>query len=291
MEALKKIAQQNLSTTTSSVGMPPAAPAQEPYYARSASSQQISAAQQQPPPLPVTQSQPSFPFAAAPPPPVNTAMPYTYSPQVPAQGQNPVFPVTASSQPSGFPGVASVQPPVKGVDPAAAAQVQLIQILAQQGVPAEQIPAVLAALQGGFPASQPSHIAPQPPGQLPYSNSWGQDGARPDNSHERQDFGGRSPNRYNNRSRSRSPARQWGSRDSPRGRSDRGFGGYNRDTPDRTRDERSNWGTDYRQRSPPGRRGRSPTPPRFDQPVPSQKWIEHDRSLPSGHIKGMPRRK
>ncbi|KAH6656663.1 hypothetical protein BKA67DRAFT_163164 [Truncatella angustata] len=292
MEALKKIAQQNLSNAPQSNGAlasTVAAP-QDSLYGRSASAQQGGMPYQQPPPLPVTQSQPAFPFSAAlPPSAVNPAMPYAYPPQVPVPGHNPAFPVTASSQPGGFlglPGVAHAPPPVAGVDPA---QVQLIQLLAQQGVPAESIPALLAAFQNNLPTGQPGPISAPPPAQAPYSNTWGQDNSRPDASHDRRDFGGRSPNRYHNRSRSRSPARQWGARDSPRGRNDRGFGGYGRDSPSHNREDRASWGTDYRQRSPPGRRGRSPSPPHYDEPVPGQKWVEIDRSLPAGHIKVLSR--
>ncbi|KAM0815148.1 hypothetical protein AB5N19_00942 [Seiridium cardinale] len=295
MEALKKIAQQNISAAPNSNSVLSPALAQSSFYGRSSSTHQNGAAQPQPPPVPVpvAQSQPSFPYSAAPPPTVNPAMPYAYPSQAPVPAQSPAFPVTASSQLSGFPGVAPVPPPVSAMDPAAAQQVQLIQILAQQGIPAEQIPAFLAALQNKLPAGQTAPTAAAaaaaPPGQVPYSNSWGQDNSRVDGSHDRRDFGGRSPNRYHNRSRSRSPARHWESRDSPRGRNDRGFGTYGRDSPGRSRDDRPAWGTDYRQRSPPGRRGRSPTPPRYDNPMPGQKWIEFDRSLPSGSIKVLSR--
>ncbi|ETS77535.1 hypothetical protein PFICI_11409 [Pestalotiopsis fici W106-1] len=289
MEALKKIAQQNSSVAPSNSAVPALTPASDSYYVRSASAQQNGAAQQQPPPLPVTQSQPSFPFSAAPPPSVNPAMPFAYPPSAPAPAHVPAYPVTASSQPGGFPGIAAIPPPVPGVDPAAAQQVQLIQLLAQQGIPAENIPALLAAFQTNVPpVTQSAPIPAAPAGPLPYSNSWGQDQSRSDMSQNR-NYGGRSPNRYQNRSRSRSPTRHWGSRDSPRGRSDRGHGGYGRDSPAHGRDDRSGWGGDYRQRSPPGRRGRSSSPQRFDQPQPGQKWVEFDRSLPSGHIKVLSR--
>lgn len=290
MEALKKIAQQNSSIAPSNNAVPALTPASDSYYVRSASAQQNGAAQQQPPPLPVTQSQPAFPFSAAPPPSVNPAMPFAYPPSAPAPAHVPAYPVTASNQPGGFPGIAAIPPPVPGVDPAAAQQVQLIQLLAQQGIPAENIPALLAAFQNNNMPSvtQPAPVSGAPGGPLPYSNSWGQDQSRSDMPQNR-NYGGRSPNRYQNRSRSRSPARHWGSRDSPRGRTDRGHGGYGRESPAQGRDDRAGWGGDYRQRSPPGRRGRSPSPNRYDQPQPGQKWIEFDRSLPSGHIKVLSR--
>jgi protein NRD1 len=280
MEALKKIAQQNITPAPSSNGLLSSAPAQDPFYA---SALQGGLAQQ--PPLPVTQSQPTFPFPAAPPP-VNPAMPYAYPQQAPVPGQNPLFPqVTASSQPSGFLGAAPAAPTMPGTQ----AQVQLIQLLAQQGVPPESIPTFLAALQSSLPAAQQPPVTAPQPGQLPYSNSWGQDASRPGESRDRHDYGGggRSPNRYHNRSRSRSP-RHWESRDSPRGR---GYGSYSRDSPAQGRDDRAGWGgaTEYRQRSPAGRRGHSPSPPQYDRPNPVQKWIEFDRTLPSGHIKVLSR--
>lgn len=147
MEALKKIAQQNSSIAPSNNAVPALTPASDSYYVRSVSAQQNGAAQQQPPPLPVIQSQPAFPFSAAPPPSVNPAMPFAYPPSAPAPAHVPAYPVTASNQPGGFPGIAAIPPPVPGVDPAAAQQVQLIQLLAQQGIPAENIPALLAAFQ------------------------------------------------------------------------------------------------------------------------------------------------
>ncbi|KAK6197154.1 medium-chain fatty acid-CoA ligase faa2 [Pestalotiopsis sp. IQ-011] len=289
MEALKKIAQQNISVAPSNSAVPALTPASDSFYVqRSTSAQQNGAlAPQQPPPLPVTQSQPAFPFSAAPPPPVNAAMPFAYPPSGPAPGHVPAFPVTASSQPAGFPGMPAMPampPQVPGVDPAAAQQVQLIQLLAQQGIPPENIPALLAAFQSNNPVTQTAPVPAVPAGPLPFSNAWGHDQQRPDASQNR-NFGGRSPNRYQNRSRSRSPARHWGSRDSPRGRNER----YGRDSPAHGRDDRSGWGGDYRQRSPPGRRGRSRSPNRFDQPQPGQKWVEFDRALPPGHIKVLSR--
>ncbi|KAI0137347.1 hypothetical protein BJ170DRAFT_56573 [Xylariales sp. AK1849] len=295
MEALKKIAQQNTTAASNSNGMAAHAPAPAPAADRSYNvlMPQNGAAPQQPT-LPVTQSQPAFPFAAAPPP-VNSAMPYAYPPQVPAQGHPSAFPVTTSSQAGSFPGAAPVAPqPAAGVDSTMAQQVQLIQLLLQQGIPHEKIPTLLAAMQGGS-SGVPSSSVPIPqPGQIPYSNSWGQDGSRPDESRDRHDFNSRSPNRFRNRSRSRSPARHWESRDSPRGR-DRGYGSFGRDSPGRSRvkpedHDRPSWGSDYRQRSPPGRRVRSPSPPpQYNGPNPGQKWVEYDRTIPAGHIKVLSR--
>jgi protein NRD1 len=46
-------------------------------------------------------------------------------------------------------------------------------------------------------------------------------------------------------------------------------------------------GGDYRQRSPPGRRGRSPSPSGNLPPV--ERYIEFDSSLPSGTIRVLSR--
>lgn len=57
---------------------------------------------------------------------------------------------------------------------------------------------------------------------------------------------------------------------------------YGHESPNRGRhDDRR--GGDYRQRSPHGRRGRSPSPPHDHSQ--GEKWIEYDPTLPSGHIK------
>lgn len=243
-------------------------------------------------PLPVTQSQPAYPYSAAMPPVNPAAIPYTYPGQMPVPGQVPVAPVTASSQPGVFPGAAAMASPMPGMDPAVAQQVQLIKLLVDQGIPADKIPALLSTMQSSFPSmvgvGGAAPMAAQ--GQMPYGGAWPQqDASRPDESRDRYGYGGgngaggvRSPNRFQ-RSRSRSP-RRWDARDSPRGRNDRGFAGFGHDSPARGfEDDRRGRGADYRQRSPP-RRGQSPQPP-YDRD-PNVKWVEYDRSIPSGHIRG-----
>ncbi|ORY64051.1 uncharacterized protein BCR38DRAFT_205502 [Pseudomassariella vexata] len=288
MEALANIARQNITAPTSSAALP----ARDNAY--SIANPQNDPAHQQQQPMPVSQSQPGYSYPAAPAP-VNApalvpAMPYAYPLQVSVPAQAPTMPVTASSQANGF--------PAAGVDPGFAQQVQLIKLLLDQGIPQAQIPALLATMQAATPASAPpiaAHSLVPPQNQNPYGGSaWGQGPSRPDESRDRQDLHNsvRSPNRYRTRSRSRSPPRHWDSRDSSHRRNDRGpgLGHFSHDSPGRGRmDEQDRRGRpDYRQRSPPGRRGRSPSP-RYDRPVPGQKWIDFDRSIGSGNIKVLSR--
>ncbi|KAH8677441.1 hypothetical protein BX600DRAFT_127408 [Xylariales sp. PMI_506] len=290
MEVLKKIAQQNVTAAPSNHAVPVPASAPPPSNPYSVPLPPNTSVQQ--PPLPVTQSQPTYPFSA--PPPVNPAMPYGYPSQAPVQGQAAPFAMPASSQPPiGFPGAGAIPGAAPGMDPAVAQQFQLIQLLAQQGIPAEQIPTIIATLQNGVGAgANPAAPLPQA-GQNPYSNAWAQDGSRPGESRDQRDYNSRSPNRYHERSRSRSPPRHWESRenrDSPRGRSDRaGYGSYGRDSPGRGRDDRAGWNSEYRQRSPPGRQRVSQSPPGYDQMQPGEKWVEYDKTLPAGQIKVLSR--
>ncbi|KAG5935424.1 hypothetical protein E4U53_000429 [Claviceps sorghi] len=164
-------------------------------------------------------------------------------------------------------------------------QILLIKALADQGVPFDKIPALIqsmtnssnaASMTAPSPAFQPpvpaaqgtfSTVIQQPWGHAAPESGEGRDRAYQDDM--------RSP-RYNGRSRSRSPDRGWGSRDSPRGGRDRGGHG-------RISSPNGRGGGDYRQRSPPSRRGRSPTP---DSGLPHvERWVEYDSSLPSGTIK------
>ncbi|OAR02397.1 hypothetical protein LLEC1_02529 [Akanthomyces lecanii] len=85
-----------------------------------------------------------------------------------------------------------------------------------------------------------------------------------------------------NRSRSRSPDR-WGQRGSPRGARD--FGGHNSPPRGRHDDRDRNGrrgGNDFRQRSPPGRRGRSPSPGNLPH---VERWVEYDKTLPPNSIR------
>ncbi|KAI1179654.1 hypothetical protein F4777DRAFT_441005 [Nemania sp. FL0916] len=292
MEALANIARQNITAAPASISVPAAA---SPFNIPSA---QLGAVMQQAG-LQTTQSQTPTPahahFQAAAPP-VNVAtLPYPYASQAGAQApiQSQAFapPVTASNQTPGFSGITpgAQSAATGGVDPNVQQQVMLIKLLSDQGVPLDKIPLIIAGIQNGGVAAgagAPSAATPsmpsQPhvqPGQQPYGNSWGQESFRPDDSRDRSFNQVRSPPRYHDRSRSRSPARHWDQRG-------RDYGGFRSDSPGE-RDRRGR-GSDYRQRSPPGRRGRSPTPPQ-DFPRPGAKWVEIDRSLPAGHIKVLSR--
>ncbi|KAL7623964.1 hypothetical protein AAE478_005521 [Parahypoxylon ruwenzoriense] len=297
MEALANIARQNVTAAPVENNIPATA---TPYGIPAA---QTSAVQQQAA-LPISQSQTSSIPYSAPHQPVNLpGMPYPFPQTGPVTAQTPAPPVTGNMQTPGFPGVApgvvpgvapgaASAPSVPGMDPAVQQQVMLIKLLADQGVPFDKIPAIIAGMQGSsaaLPGAAPgAAAAPAPPvGQLPYAaGSWGQGGFHPDESRDHDFQAVRSPNRYHNRSRSRSPPRHWDTRDSPRGRE---YGGYGRNSPGLGRmDDRGRArGADYRQRSP-GRRGRSPTPP-HGFPQPTTKWVDFDRTIPQGHIKVLSR--
>lgn len=284
MEALANIARQNTSVPPSNNGFP------MPDHSYSAPAPQSVQAPQLS--LPLTQGQsPAYPYSAAQPPVNPSVMPFAYPPQSTLPGQVPTVPVTASSQPNGFTGAPAnpMAPPMAGLDPAFAQQVQLIKLLMDQGISHDKIPALLATMQGGLQSMPPAGgMAAAPSAQAPYGGvgAWPQAGPRPDESRDRFDYGARSPNRYRNRSRSRSPRRGWNNRDSPRGRNDRTFGSFGHDSPARGHmdEDRRGRAPDYRQRSPP-RRGHSPQPP-FDRD-PNVKWVDFDQSIPSGSIKGM----
>ncbi|KAG6039375.1 hypothetical protein E4U41_002765 [Claviceps citrina] len=166
-------------------------------------------------------------------------------------------------------------------------QILLIKALADQGVPFDKIPALIQSMTNNSnPASSTAPLSVfQPPvpaaqGTFPTSaqQAWGHPAPVSADGRDRsyQDEM-RSP-RYHGRSRSRSPDRGWGSRDSPRGGGGRDRGSHGRNSPPNGRG-----GSDYRQRSPPGRRVRSPTP---DDSLPHvDRWLEYDSSLPSGTIK------
>ncbi|KAI0972897.1 hypothetical protein F4678DRAFT_459754 [Xylaria arbuscula] len=293
MEALANIARQNITAPPTSISVPAAA---SPF---SIPPTQLGPVSQQPALL-TTQSQSStpapapFPAAAHP---INVPnLPYQYAPQAqaqaPIQTQPFVPPVTASNQTPGFPGAApgaAAPAAASGVDPNVQQQLMLIKVLSDQGIPMDKIPMIIAGIQnssGAVAPPAPHSMPPQPqlqPGQQPYGSVWGQDGFRTDESRDRSFNQVRSPPRYHDRSRSRSPPRHWDQRG-------RDYGGFGPDSPGSGRmDDRDRRGRgDYRQRSPPGRRGRSPTPPQ-DFPRPGAKWVEIDRSLPQGHIKVLSR--
>ena len=170
-------------------------------------------------------------------------------------------------------------------------QILIFKTLADQGIPQDQWAGIIAALNaagGLLPQAQVSTNQNQ--------NGWG---ARPEDSRDRNGYVEpiRSPSgRYRRRSRSPSPPRAWGARDSPssRRRDEPGYGDYDRgrDSPNRSHaDERARGrGSEYRQRSPRTRRGRSPTPPgNYDKAQmsrPGEKWVEYDPTIGKENIKG-----
>lgn len=232
---------------------------------------------------PIQPGVPFMPTTQASVPPVNASAlsfmtPQASAPSVPSYGgQNG----TASL----MNGMSGVPPnaPTGSTDPTAL-QVALIQQLIQKGLPADQIAAVVKALAGN---NGPASAAPPQMNQGTYpmpaagnGNGWAP--PRPD------DRDLRSPtSRARGRSRSRSPGRIW-DRDSPRGRDDRRFGDFGRNSPTRDRFDDRDRGRPYRQRSPAGRRGSSPRRAEMP-PTPDQKFLQYDPSLPQGHIRVLSR--
>lgn len=177
----------------------------------------------------------------------------------------------ANGAPGGYPSVAPQQAPPAATPPAPPAgvaapdisQVMLIKTLIDQGLQADQISAILQTMSSGqLPQAAPAY--PAAPSQ-PQDGGWGAGAQGRDYSDRRG---------YGERSRSRSPDR-WG-RDSR--------GGYDRHGPgprgsSRDRSSRS----DYRNRSPMGRRDHG-TPDHGHEK--KQKWVEYDRNMRPGCIKG-----
>lgn len=180
-------------------------------------------------------------------------------------------------------------PPVAGlpkIDPALEQQIKLLQYLAENGVPQDQWAGIIGIIaqsnvnSTAVPptmASAADHVQPPSgwngPNQEDVRNrSYQEANHNPNDSRSRR------------RSRSISPQRAWNSRD------DRGYDDFDHGQDShrggRTGDRGRGRGNDYRQRSPP-RRGRTPTPPRWDQQTgAAEKFVEYDSSIPEGHIKG-----
>ncbi|KAL4812829.1 hypothetical protein BDW67DRAFT_169411 [Aspergillus spinulosporus] len=188
------------------------------------------------------------------------------------------------------------QPPTMAPD-ALQQQLQLLQMLAAQGIPQEQWATALQILTLSNPAALSNLNSGQAPGfSLPgqNANSWG------GHTEQSRDFGDRERDRDYMRSppggyrrRSRSPG--WDRRrdvSPPRRRDSPVYGEYHGDSPGRRgADPRGRRGNDYRQRSPVGRRRRSPSPARKDPtlPPPGPKFIEWDYSIGQGNIKVLSR--
>ncbi|GLB01778.1 hypothetical protein AtubIFM57258_000188 [Aspergillus tubingensis] len=233
--------------------------------------------------------------ALVPPPPPPQTQSQNHTPNPLAAAQNPLAALLPQAT------AAPAQPTAPIGPDALQQQLQLLQLLAAQGIPQEQWATALqilslsnAAGMGGMTAGQ----APPPfnlPGQ-PVANAWG---ARPDSQsrefdrdRERdRDYMRSPPGQY--RRRSRSPG--WDRRreaSPPRRRDSPVYGEYHGDSPGRRGgDPRGRRGNEYRQRSPPGRRRRTPSPPRKDPtlPPPGPKFIEWDYSIGQGNIKVLSR--
>jgi protein NRD1 len=178
--------------------------------------------------------------------------------------QNPLAALLGQSQAAGVAGQNGAPAPDAQV------QIQLIQALAQNGVPPDQWAAALQILN----AQTANGGNGGQPGQ------WGANGAA---SRDR-DASTRSPLGQGRR-RSRSPGF-----DRRRGASPDRRRGDASGNPNPFRDERRGGG-DYRQRSPQGRRRRSPSPQKNEPglPPPGPRNIQFDRTLPPGHIKVLSR--
>ncbi|KAL2863471.1 Nrd1 complex RNA-binding subunit [Aspergillus lucknowensis] len=178
-------------------------------------------------------------------------------------------------------------------------QLQLLQLLAAQGIPQEQWGTALQILSLSNATNMPNLNPNQTTGfNLPAqsANAWSahHDTQSRDFDRDRErdrDYMRSPPGGY--RRRSRSPG--WDRRrdvSPPRRRDSPVYGEYHGDSPGRRgADPRGRRGNDYRQRSPTGRRRRSPSPPRKDPtlPPPGPKFIEWDYSIGQGNIKVLSR--
>ncbi|KAF7593166.1 hypothetical protein BBP40_011879 [Aspergillus hancockii] len=178
-------------------------------------------------------------------------------------------------------------------------QLQLLQLLAAQGIPQDQWATALQILSLSNATNMGNMNPAQAPGfPLPGQNinAWGHSDNQSrefDRDRERdRDYMRSPPGQY--RRRSRSPG-GWDRRreaSPPRRRDSPVYGEYHGDSPGRRGgDPRGRRGNDYRQRSPPGRRRRTPSPPRKDPslPPPGPKFIEWDYSIGQGNMKVLSR--
>ncbi|KFA80470.1 hypothetical protein S40288_02101 [Stachybotrys chartarum IBT 40288] len=285
LEALANIARQNTSAAPTNPGLP--APAASYTMPSTGLPQPISSS------LPIPHPQPPTSYSPIPQPVNNPSIPFSLAQLLGQTVQpNAVPPANPSNPLNAFAG-GPAAPVGGGLDSSTQQQILLIKTLADQGVPFDKIPALIQSMTGGpalggYPNPLPQAMPTQPPfGQA--QQPWGAPAPPVGDVRDRFQDAVRSP-RYQGRSRSRSPDRGWGARGSPRGGRDRLDYGHNSPArggrhDDRDRDGRR--GNDYRQRSPQGRHGRSPSSS-HDMPS-GEKWIEFDRSLPPGSIKVLSR--
>lgn len=187
---------------------------------------------------------------------LQNSMPQSTTPVNQGQNVNPLTALLAGVnnaqpvQPNPLAGMFPPQPTVPSqVGPDAQATLQLVQLMAAQGIPPDQWAAAIQVInaqgRGGLP------IPPPIPGSFPPIRE--------------------NQMRSDNRRRSRSP--------------DQGRGRNGRNSPDRNGDRRGN---DYRQRSPVRKR-RSPSPVNQGLPPPGEKHIEWDPNMPKDSIKVLSR--
>ncbi|KAK2766202.1 hypothetical protein FQN54_007718 [Arachnomyces sp. PD_36] len=231
--------------------------------------------------------------------------PHSQTPPNPLAGaqNNPLAALLSQQQPQ----QQSQQAPA--IPPDALQQVQLLQLLAAQGVPQDQWATALQILSlsngsnTGMPNLNAGAIPGYPQGAPPAapaavaSNAWGGRDL-PSRDRDRDADYMRSPQSQYRR-RSRSPG--WDRRRNespPRRRDSPVYGEYHADSPGRNRPDpreprggRRGGGHEYRQRSPPGRRRRSPTPPQKEGslPPPGPKVIEWDYNIGPANIKVLSR--
>lgn len=179
---------------------------------------------------------------------------------------------------------------------------QILQALHAQGVPQDQWATVLSVLMssGAAQAPNPNFPPQQPSWQQPNGTYAPREDASRDRNGYNNQFMRSPPGRHRNRSRSRSPA-AWDRRREvtpPRRRDSPVYGDYDGDGSGRNNNGRGNFGrsnrgnganNDYRQRSPTQdrfRRSASPRRPDSVLPPPGPKWMEFDRTMAEGTIKG-----
>ncbi|KAH8178263.1 RNA polymerase II-binding domain-containing protein [Sarocladium implicatum] len=283
LEALAALARQKTSAPPSNPAQP--APAAPSYSVPPAAITQPASSS-------VPPAQPAISYPPAPHPVNMPSLPFGLPQQMPAHA--PAAPALPPSLANAFGAVQGAPglPPQGGqaLDQNTQQQIMLIKALADQGVPFDKIPALIQTLTaaggaGAGPAPPPASAPPNPYGApahqpwQPPAQSVQPQQHQPSDPRDRFRDAVRSPPRFGKRSRSRSPDRGWGGR----GDRDRGHG---QNSP-RGDDRFGRRGGDYRQRSPQGRRGRSPSP--TDGFPPIERWVEYDSSLPSGHIRVLSR--
>ena len=166
-------------------------------------------------------------------------------------------------------------------------QLQILQALKAQGVPQDQWATVLSVLMSSGSGATGANPTPIP--QPNYGNYGGgaNDQSRDRNGYDQ--YTRSPPNRYRN-NRSRSPP-AWDRRrepSPPRRRDSPVYGEYGNEGRGGGRGRGNGNANVFRQRSP-DRYRRSPSPRREDQtlPPPGPRYIEYDRSIGEGMIKGM----